>query len=83
MTKKGIILDALINDSEAITQIKEYFDLLCVEVSLVELNVMLEDLCEKQLIYIDECWVNELGEKPYTITEKGKKELEKSKSNIF
>jgi DNA-binding PadR family transcriptional regulator len=77
MTNKEIILDALINDSEAITQIKEYFHLLSVEISLEELNVVLEDLVEDEFIFIDEIWVNELGEKPYTITDKGKQEWEK------
>ncbi len=82
MTNQEIILDALINDSEAITQIKEYFRFFGVEVSFDELHAMLEDLIENEIIYIDEIWVNESGQKPYTITDKGKQEWKKIRERI-
>ena len=72
MTKKDIILDSLIDDDEARTQIMEYFMLDKTEITENELDILLDELMSEELICVNYKWKNEKGEYPYSLTEKGK-----------
>lgn len=76
MTKKEFILDCLIDDDEAKTQIIEYFEFDKTEISEVELDILLGELMNEGLICINYQWKNEKGEYPYSLTNKGRKAWE-------
>lgn len=70
--KKNYILDSLIDDDEAKTQIMEYFALCEVAISDSELETLLSEMVEEGLIVVNDTWKNEKDEYPYSLTEKGK-----------
>ncbi|HIS35248.1 TPA: hypothetical protein IAC10_01265 [Candidatus Scatousia excrementigallinarum] len=72
MTKKEYILDSLIDDDEAFTQILEYFEFVSVDISEEELNLLLNEMINEGLIVINKQWTNEKNEFPYSLTKKGK-----------
>ena len=77
MTNKELILDSLIDDDEAFTQIVEYFDLAAeINISPVEIKMLLEEMLTEGYISINYNWKNEHDEYPYSLTEKGKKAWE-------
>lgn len=59
MTKKEYILDSLIDDDEAFTQILEYFEFVSVDISEEELNLLLNEMINEGLIVINKQWTNE------------------------
>ena len=77
MTNKELILDSLIDDDEAFTQILEYFELAAeVKISPVELKKLLNEMVDEGYIFINYSWKTEREEYPYSLTEKGKKAWE-------
>ena len=77
MTNKEFILDFLIKDDEAFTQIVEYFELIVeINISPLEIKIILEEMLTEGYIYINYNWKNEHDEYPYSLTEKGKKAWE-------
>ncbi len=80
MTNKEMILDCLIQDDEAFTQIVEYFTLAAkVDISFLEINRILTEMIEEGYIYINHNWKTEHDEYPYSLTEKGKRAWKKIK----
>ena len=80
MTNKEFILDCLIQDDEAFTQIVEYFEFAVeINISPVEIKTLLEEMVDEGYISINYSWKNEHGEYPYSLTEKGKKAWEEIK----
>ncbi len=80
MNTKELILDSLIDDDEAFTQIVEYFDLAAeINISPVEIKTLLEEMVDEGYISINYSWKNEHDEYPYSLTEKGKKAWEEIK----
>ena len=80
MNTKELILDSLIDDDEAFTQIVEYFDLAAeINISPVEIQTLLEEMVDEGYISINYSWKNEHDEYPYSLTEKGKKAWEEIK----
>ena len=74
MTMKEFILDSLIDDDEAFTQILEYFELAAeIKISSLELKKMLKEMEEEGYISINYSWKTERNEYPYSLTEKGRK----------
>lgn len=74
MTNRELILDSLIDDDEAFTQILEYFELAAeIKISPLELKKLLNEMVEEGYISINYNWKNEHDEYPYSLTEKGKK----------
>ena len=74
MKKKDFILDSLIDDDEAFTQIIEYFELVAeIKISPLELKKMLSEMVEEGYIFINYSWKTERDEYPYSLTEKGRK----------
>jgi predicted transcriptional regulator len=77
MNKKEFILDSLIDDDEAFTQIVEYFELAAeIEISSEEIKILISEMIEEGYITINYSWKNEYNEYPYSLTEKGKKAWE-------
>ncbi len=74
MTKKELILDSLINDDEAKTQIAEFFLLCNIDITDQELESLLLEMINDGSIIINRKWKNEKNEYPYCLTEKGKME---------
>ena len=73
MTKKEYILDCLIDDDEAFTQILEYFALAAeIKISPLELKKTLNEMVEEGYIFINYSWKTERDEYPYSLTEKGR-----------
>ena len=72
MTKKEYILDCLVDDDEAKTQIMEYFKLFKIEITENELDFLLNEMLTDGLIIINQQWKNENNEYPYTLTKKGR-----------
>lgn len=73
MTNKELILDSLIDDDEAFTQILEHFELAAeVKISLIELKKMLNEMVDEGYIFINYTWKTERDEYPYSLTEKGR-----------
>jgi DNA-binding MarR family transcriptional regulator len=73
MTNKELILECLLYDDEAFTQILEYFVLAAeVEISSLELKKMLNEMVEEGYIFINYSWKTERDEYPYSLTEKGR-----------
>ena len=82
MTNKEMILDCLIQDDEAFTQIVEYFELAVeVNISRVEIKRILIEMLEEGYIVVNYNWKTEHDEYPYSLTKKGKKEWEKLQGN--
>ncbi len=74
MNKKEFILDSLIDDDEAFTQIIEYFELAAeIKISPLELKKLLNEMVEEGYIYVNYSWKTERDEYPYSLTEKGRK----------
>ena len=72
MTNKEMILDSLINDDEAFTQIVEYFELFAeVKVAPSEIKELLAEMVEEGYITMNYSWKNEHDEYPYSLKEKG------------
>ena len=77
MTKKELILDCLIQDDEAFTQIMEYFKLVAeIEISSEEIKNLISEMIKEGYITINYSWKNEHNEYPYSLTEKGRKAWE-------
>lgn len=77
MTNKEFILDCLIQDDEAFTQIVEYFELFVeINISSLEIKKLLDEMLAEGYISINYKWKNEHDEYPYSLTEKGKKAWE-------
>ena len=73
MTNKELVLDSLIDDDEAFTQILEYFVLAAeIKISPVELKNLLTEMVNEGYIFINYSWKTERNEYPYSLTEKGK-----------
>lgn len=80
MTNKQMILDSLINDDEAFTQIVEYFELFsAVKIDPSEIKELLDEMVEEGYITINYSWQNEHGEYPYSLIAKGLKAWEEIK----
>ena len=74
MSNKELILDCLIDDDEAFTQIVEYFELAAeIKISSEEIKKLLNEMIDEGYIFINYSWKNEHNEYPYSLTEKGKK----------
>lgn len=74
MTNRELILDSLIDDDEAFTQILQHFELAAeIKISPLELKKLLNEMVEEGYISINYNWKNEHDEYPYSLTEKGKK----------
>ena len=83
MTNKEMILDCLIQDDEAFTQIIEYFELAAeINVSHLEIKSLLAEMIDEGYIVINSKWKNEHNEYPYSLTEKGKRTWEEIKDKI-
>ena len=77
MSNKESILDCLIDDDEAFTQIVEYFELVAeIEISSEEIKNLISEMIEEGYITINYSWKNEYDEYPYSLTEKGRKAWE-------
>lgn len=77
MKNKEFILDCLIQDDEAFTQIVEYFELVVeINISSLEIKKLLDEMLAEGYISINYKWKNEHDEYPYSLTEKGKKAWE-------
>ena len=72
MTKKEYILDSLVDDYEAKTQIMEYFQYNAVFITEKELDLLLCEMLIEGLITINRQWKNEYNEYPYSLTNKGR-----------
>ena len=80
MTNKEMILDCLIQDDEAVTQIVEYFELAAeMNIDHTEIKRLLAEMLDEGYIFINYNWKNEHDEYPYSLTEKGKKAWKKIK----
>ena len=78
MTNKEFVLDCLIEDDEAFTQIVEYFELVAeVDVSPLEIEILLEEMLAEGYVSINYDWKNEHNEFPYSLTQKGRDAWEK------
>ena len=59
MTNKELILDSLIDDDEAFTQILEYFELAAeIKISPLELKKLLNEMVDEGYIFINCSWKN-------------------------
>lgn len=77
MSNKELILDCLIDDDEAFTQIVEYFELAAeIKISSEEIKKLLNEMIDEGYIFINYSWKNEYDEYPYSLTEKGRKAWE-------
>ena len=77
MSNKELILDSLIDDDEAFTQIVEYFELVAeIQISSEEIKILISEMIEEGYITINYSWKNEYNEYPYSLTEKGRKAWE-------
>ena len=72
MTKKELILDCLIDDDEAKTQIAEFLKLNNVTYTDSELVSLLDEMIVDGLISINYKWKNENNEYPYSLTKFGR-----------
>ena len=73
MTNKEMILECLIQDDEAFTQIVEYFELEpAVNISHSEIRRTLEEMVEDGYICVNYEWKTEKDEYPFSLTDKGK-----------
>jgi len=80
MTNKEYVLDCLMDGGEAEKQIVEFFRFLQIEISVEEIRLLIQDLINEGLIFQDNRWVNELGERPYSISIKGREVWSKVKT---
>lgn len=81
MTNKEFILDCLIQDDEAFTQIVDYFKFNNINISPLEIRRLLEEMLDEGYISINHSWKNECDEYPYSLTEKEKKSGKIFKTN--
>lgn len=73
MTNKEMILECLIQDDEAFTQIVEYFEIApAVNISHSEIRRTLEEMVEEGYIFVNHEWKTEKDEYPFSLTDKGK-----------
>lgn len=73
MNAKELILDSLIDDDEAFTQIVKFFELFDEDKkSPLEIKKLLDEMIYEGYISINYSWKNEHDEYPYSLTEKGK-----------
>lgn len=72
MTVKELILDSLIDDDEARTEIKAFLDFCETDIAENELDRILDEMLAEGLISINYEWKNEKGESPYSLTGKGR-----------
>ena len=80
LTNKELILDCLIEDDEAFTQIVEFFVLAAeVDISHFEVKRLLAEMLDEGYICVNYNWKTEHDEYPYSLTEKGKKAWEEIK----
>ena len=80
MTNKELILDCLIEDDEAFTQIVEFFVLAAeVDISHFEVKRLLAEMLDEGYICVNYNWKTEHDEYPYSLTEKGKRAWEEIK----
>ncbi len=77
MTNKEMILNSLIDDDEAFTQIVEYFEYEKVKIAPSKIKELLAEMVEEGYITMNYSWKNEHDEYPYSLTEKGLKAWEK------
>ena len=83
MKIKDIVSECLSQDEEALTPIMEYCKLPpSIEISKIELEQALNEMIQKGIIYVNNKWKTENDEFPYSLTEKGKRVLEKVSSDI-
>ena len=81
MTNKELILDCLIQNDEAFTQIVEYFVLAAeVDISRFEVKRLLAEMLDEGYICVNYNWKTEHDEYPYSLTEKGKRAWEEIKN---
>lgn len=74
MTNKEMILECLIQDDEAFTQIVEYFELEpAVNISHSEIKRTLDEMVEEGYVCVNYEWKTEKDEYPFSLTDKGKK----------
>lgn len=77
MTNKEMILECLIQDDEAFTQIVEYFELAAeINISHSEIKKLLAEMVEEGYICINYEWKTEKEEYPFSLTDKGRKTWE-------
>jgi len=76
MTEKELILDSLIDDDEARTQIMKFFDFCGKSITDSELDRILAEMLAEGLITVNRDWKNEKGEYPCSLTEKGREAWE-------
>lgn len=81
MTKMEYILDCLVDDDEARTQIIEYFVFNAIDITADELDLLLKDMLSEGLITINYQWKNEKNEYPYSLTNKGRTVWENINNN--
>ena len=68
-----MILECLIQDDEAFTQIVEYFELAAeVNISRSELRIILAEMVDEGYICVNYKWKTEKDEYPFSITDKGR-----------
>ena len=80
LTNKELILDCLIQDDEAFTQIVEYFVLAAeVDISHFEVKRLLAEMLDEGYICVNYNWKTEHDEYPYSLNEKGKRAWEEIK----
>lgn len=73
MTTKEYILDCLIQDDEAFTQIVEFFrSAVEVKISPTEVKMLLDEMTDEGYVSVNYSWKNEHDEYPYSLTKKGK-----------
>lgn len=71
MTRKEYIIDCLMEDDEAFTQIFEYFLVENIDISDIEVKKLLDELLKEGYITVNYTWKNENDEYPYSLTKKG------------
>lgn len=72
MTKKEYVLDSLVDDDEAKTQILEYFEFAAIKISESELDSLLNEMLNEGLVTINQQWKNENNEYPFSLTKEGR-----------
>ena len=73
MPYKEIVIECLLQDDEAFSQIMEYFKLPpSIDLSEEELQNILSQMIKDGYICVNYNWKTEKGEYPYSLTEKGK-----------
>lgn len=73
MSIRNYILDCLIDDSEALNEIKSYFKRFYRNVDQNDIIKEINSMIHEGLIILNHEWRNGHGEYPYSLTEKGQK----------